>query len=72
MYQVEMSRETTGKDVEFTACDGIAATVDIRDRVILLGFYGKGVADLLTYDKALALGRVLSRMAQATTRPSGG
>ncbi len=45
--------------------DGIEATDDVQGSVILLGFYRKGVAVMLTYAEALALGRVLRKLQQA-------
>jgi len=64
----------TGNDliVDLAACDGIEATDDAEGEVIMLGFYQKGVAVILTYNEALALGRVLSKMGRATRLNVGG
>lgn len=59
-----MSGECDKELVEIAACGGVVATDDVRGRVVMLGFHQKGVAVLLTYDEALALGRVLRRLAQ--------
>lgn len=54
--------------VEIGSCAGIEAVDDVSGGVIVLGFYRKGVATLLTYAEALALGRVLRRIAFAIRR----
>lgn len=58
--------------VTIATVSGIVATDDVHGRVIMLGFYRKGVVLLLTYDEALALGRVLMKVAQPTTQHLGG
>ena len=49
--------------VDLVSCEGIEATDDVRGGVVMLAFCRKGVAILLTYAEALALGRVLRRLA---------
>ncbi|MBI2172395.1 MAG: hypothetical protein HYU30_10360 [Chloroflexi bacterium] len=68
---METFRAANGEDREIVACDGVVATDDPNGRVIMLGFYRTGVAVLLTYDEVLALGRVLSKVAQTTRKHEG-
>lgn len=51
---MQPSRAANGEDLRIEACEGIKATDDPSGRAIMLGFYRKGVAVLLTYDEAPA------------------
>jgi len=63
---IEVSSGCSHEFVDVASCEGIEATDDAKGRVIMLAFCRKGAAVLLTYAEALALERVLRRLADAT------
>lgn len=67
-----MAQEIAAGFEEIEVQGGVAVTDDAPGRVIMLEFRQKGVAVLLTYPEALALGRALRTLGKGEHRTLGG